>query len=214
MLRECSREALETLSNVKQHFRYQKEEFIIREGEASLGVYFVSNGVVKAQLAGSGGRPLILWLGSAGILFGHRQDEALTVNPYSVVAVEDTGVCFVPAADYKMLNETYPDFHRQILHVYLKELQQSEKRSLLLAQKNVRQKVADALLHVAQAYQYVRSTNGVRVQLERQDMADLAGTTKEQVSKVLFELKEEGVIRFRAKHFEYMNTDALQALAG
>lgn len=213
LLRNCSREALDVLSDVKQHYRYEKDEPIIREGELNEGVYFVSNGVVKAQVAGSGGKPLILWLGSAGILFGHRHDESMTTHPYSVVAVENTGVCFVPASDYRMLNETYPDFRREILHVYLKELQQAEKRSLLMAQKTVRQKVADALLHIAQAYGYFSGGAGFRMHLERQDMADLAGTTKEQVSKVLFEFKEEGLVLFRAKQFDYLNISALQAIA-
>jgi DNA-binding transcriptional regulator YhcF (GntR family) len=43
-------------------------------------------------------------------------------------------------------------------------------------------------------------------------MADMAGTTKEQVSKTLAELMNQGLIRCRAKHFKYIDREGLSAL--
>jgi hypothetical protein len=44
-------------------------------------------------------------------------------------------------------------------------------------------------------------------------MADLAGTTKEQVSRILADFEKEQLIRFRAKHFKFMSVDKLRHLA-
>ena len=44
-------------------------------------------------------------------------------------------------------------------------------------------------------------------------MADLAGTTKEQVSRILADFDQEELIRFRAKHFKYIAVDKLRQIA-
>ena len=44
-------------------------------------------------------------------------------------------------------------------------------------------------------------------------MADLAGTTKEQVSRILADFEKEQLIRFRAKHFKFISVDKLRQLA-
>jgi len=44
-------------------------------------------------------------------------------------------------------------------------------------------------------------------------MADLAGTTKEQVSRILADFEKEQLIRFRAKHFKFISIDKLRHLA-
>jgi len=54
---------------------------------------------------------------------------------------------------------------------------------------------------------------GIRVHIDRQEMADLAGTTKEQVSRVLADFDQEELIRFRAKHFKYIAVDQLKNIA-
>jgi CRP/FNR family transcriptional regulator len=200
------------LSDAKDHRVFKKGDVILREGDESRGLFFIQNGVVKVQLNGVLGRPLILRLSGQGAHFGHRITPGSRQSPYSVVAVEDTSICFVSNENYQKLASGHAEFQNEIVASYLNELQQVEARTLLLAHKTVRQKVADALLKVAAAYRYQHNASGIRVHLDRQDMADLAGTTKEQVSKILFEFKEEGFLRFRAKHFKYMDTTALQRL--
>lgn len=212
-LQNCHKQTLDVLSDAKRHWIFQKGETILQEGEESGGLYFIQNGVVKVQLNGVTGRPLILRLSGQGEHFGHRRTAGIAINPYSVVAVEETSVCFVTNEDYQRLHDNYAEFQKEIVSSYLKELQQVEARTLLLAHKSVRQKVADVLLKIAAAYHYLPNASGIRVHLDRQEMADLAGTTKEQVSKVLFDFKNEGLIRFRAKHFKFIDTIALQQIA-
>ena len=155
---------------------------------------------------------MILRLSGQGEHFGNRSCLGGNASPYSVVAVEDTSICFVTCEDYLKLANDHEAFQKEIMASYLKELQQVESRALLLAHKNVRQKVADVLLKIAAVYQYRHHASGIRVGLHRQDMADLSGTTKEQVSKVLFDFQREGLFRFRARHFKYMDTAALRQM--
>jgi CRP-like cAMP-binding protein len=59
----------------------------------------------------------------------------------------------------------------------------------------------------------IRSTEVKLLQIAQQEMADLAGTTKEQVSRVLADFDQEQLIRFRAKHFKYIAMDKLREIA-
>lgn len=211
-LQHCHGQTLEDLSAAKRTLFFKRGETILQQGEGSNGLYFLQSGVVKLQLTGSGSRPLILWLYGPGRHFGHRRHSSNGTNPYTVTAVEDTVVCFVPNPAYQHLHNRHAGFENQIIASYLTELQQAEARTLLLAYKSVREKVADVLLQIATAYGD-QVTTGIRVHLNRQEMADLAGTTREQVCKVLLEFKNEGLIYFRAKHFRMMHTAALQQLA-
>lgn len=211
-LQKCYKQTLEELSDAKYHHVFKRGETILQEGEESKGLFFIQNGVVKVQLNGVTGRPLILRLSGQGEHFGDRIVHHRAANPYSVVAVEDTAVCFVRNEDYLKLNEAHEEFRKEVIASYLKELQQVEVRSLLLAHKTVRQKVADVLLKIADAYCYRHNGPGIRVHLDRQEMADLAGTTKEQVSKILFDFKSEGLLGFRAKHFTFIDRIALEGI--
>jgi CRP-like cAMP-binding protein len=52
-----------------------------------------------------------------------------------------------------------------------------------------------------------------KLNIDRQEMADLAGTTKEQVSRILADFDHEELIRFRAKHFKYIAIDKLRQIS-
>jgi CRP/FNR family transcriptional regulator, polysaccharide utilization system transcription regulator len=209
MMKRCDDQALEVLSDLKQYFFYRRGECIIREGEENKGCFFIASGVVKMEINGRSGRPLILHLCGAGDHFGHRLSPDLNTNPYTVKAVEDTAACFLSPTDFNRMNQQHQSFQKEIIHSYIKELSLVESRSLHLAQKTVKQKVADALLKIASVYHYQHNASGIRVHLDRQDMADMAGTTKEQVSKFLIEFMEEGWVRFHAKHFKFIDVERL-----
>jgi CRP/FNR family transcriptional regulator, polysaccharide utilization system transcription regulator len=211
-LKDCSKDVLEEISDLKQHFTFERGALIVRENEAIQGVYFISTGVAKVMLNGVEGRPLIIRLLQPGEVFGHRINVKHKLHPASIVAIEKTNVCFVPLSSFLKFFNSDQTFAQGVINQYLNDVREVELRTLYLAHKTVRQKVAGAMLQIAKAYQYQHNAKGIRIHLERQEIADLASTTKEQVSKILYDLKEEGFINFRAKHFKFLHTEALQQI--
>jgi CRP-like cAMP-binding protein len=211
-LKDCSKDVLEEISDLKQHFTFERGELIVRENEEIKGVYFISTGVAKVLLNGIQGRPLIIRLLQPGEVFGHRINANHRTHPASIVAIEKTNVCLVPLSCFLKFFHQDKIFMQGVINQYLNDAREVELRTLYLAHKTVRQKVAGAMLQIAKAYQYQHDAKGIRIHLERQEIADLASTTKEQVSKILFDLKEEGLLNFRAKHFKYLDTVALQQI--
>lgn len=82
-----------------------------------------------------------------------------------------------------------------------------------MATMTVPEKVADALLIMYEAYGSKGSSRTLNLTLSRQDIANLAGTTKEQVSKAISDLKSQGIIEAKGKHINLVDLDALSVIA-
>ncbi|MEY2647518.1 MAG: hypothetical protein RL282_231, partial [Bacteroidota bacterium] len=135
------------------------------------------------------------------------------LQPYTATAVEDTRVCFIELGFFRNLVQKNELLQEEIRKIFLKEIRSTEVKLLQIAQQTVREKVAGIIVHLAETYNYKQTGMGIKVHIDRQEMADLAGTTKEQVSRVLADFDQEQLIRFRAKHFKYIAMDKLRQIA-
>ena len=102
---------------------------------------------------------------------------------------------------------------KEVNSVFLSEIRQNEERLLQIAHLNVKEKVAEILVHLAEAYNYREGGPAIRVHVNRQDMANFAGTTKEQVSKIIAQFSNEQLVRCRAKQFQFFNIEGLKKVA-
>lgn len=213
ILDNCDRETLTSISTYKLSKSLQKGEKLFSEGDPIQGVCFIKKGFLKVELNGKQGRPLILRIAGRGTIFGHRLNTRHPSYSCSATAVSDVLYCYIPFDLFGDIAEKSPTLKGQIINQFLDELELIEKKAINLAHKSVREKVAEALLMIAEAYQYEEKKQSFRISLCRQDIADLAGTTKEQVSKILKDFEKEGLIKCAAKKFSYLNTTRLWSIS-
>ena len=197
----------------KHHYEFKKGEMIFREGDEISGIYFIQSGVIKLEMNAETERPFILRLIGPSHTMGHRFLSYTGLQPYTATAVEDSRVCFIELGFFKNLVQKNELLQEEIRKIFLREIRSTEVKLLQIAQQTVREKVAGILVHLAETYNYKQTSMGIRVHVDRQEMADLAGTTKEQVSRILADFDQEQLIRFRAKHFKYIATDKLREIA-
>lgn len=197
----------------KHHYEFKRGEMLFKEGDEINGLYFIQSGVIKLEMNAEKQRPFILRLIGAGSTLGHRFLSYTGLQPYTATAVEDCRVCFVELGFFKNLVQKNELLQEEIRKIFLKELRETEIKLLQIAQQTVREKVAGILVHLAETYGYKQTGMGIKVHVDRQEMADLAGTTKEQVSRILADFDQEQLIRFRAKHFKYIAVDKLRQMA-
>ncbi len=212
ILNSCDTATLTAISTYKLPRSLQKGERLFSEGDPIRGVCFIKQGFLKVELNGKAGRPLILRIAGKGTVFGHRLNATHSCHTSSATAVSEVLYCYIPYELFGEIAEKSPRLKQQIVNQFLEELELVEKKALNLAHKTVREKVAEALLLLVDAYQYEEKKRCFRTSLCRQDIADLAGTTKEQVSKTLKDFEKEGLIKCSAKKFSYLDTTALRAL--
>jgi CRP-like cAMP-binding protein len=213
VLQNCSPSCLSEISAVKRCFVYVKGQRILMQGTEAEGVYFINTGKVKVFKSDKEDKQLILRFAKAGEILGFCNMDGHTEQPISAMALDDTIICYLDNKDFLNIIKDNPELALGLLKFYNKELSNAEDKSLKLARMNVPAKVADALMTMYEAY----GTNGknltLNLALSRQDIANLAGTTKEQVSKTLSELKSKGIIRTKGKQIDILNLDQLQDIA-
>jgi CRP/FNR family transcriptional regulator len=197
----------------KHHYEFKRGEMLFREGDEINGMYFIQSGVIKLEMNAETQRPFILRMIGPGQTMGHRFLNYTGLQPYTATAIEDTRVCFIELGFFKNLLQKNDLLQEEIRKIFLKEMRTTEIKLLQIAQQTVREKVAGILVHLAETYNYKQTGMGIRVHIDRQEMADLAGTTKEQISRILADFDHEQLIRFRAKHFKYIAVDQLREIA-
>ncbi|HRO45683.1 Crp/Fnr family transcriptional regulator [Agriterribacter sp.] len=213
ILNSCDTHTLTAISTYKLSKSLQKGERLFSEGDPVLGVCFIKKGFLKVELNGKQGRPLILQIAGRGAVFGHRANAGHRCHTSSAIAVSDVLYCYIPYDLFDEIADKSPVLKQQIINQFLNELQLVEKKAVNLAHKTVREKVAEALLLLAEAYQYEEKKQSFRISFCRQDIADLAGTTKEQVSKILKDFEKEKLIKCAAKKFSYLHTGMLRSIS-
>lgn len=213
ILNNCGKDDLRAISITKEPKSLVKGENLFTEGDLKRGVCFIKRGFLKIELNRKTGHPLILRIVGKGSILGHRINSGHMFYPYTATAVSDVEYCFITYNQFQEIMKKSTLLRQQLVNQFLNEIESAEKRALFLAHKTVRQKVAEALLALANVYEYTEGKQTFKISMGRQDIADLAGTTREQVSKTLRDFEKEGYIRFNAKKFSYLNISLLQNIS-
>jgi CRP-like cAMP-binding protein len=206
--KHCQDEGAETFLSKKNTISYRKTQNIIIEGSHVNGLYFVFSGKVKVLNTGIHGREQILRLANKGEIVGMRGFSTHQYFPIGAVALEETQVCIFRLDIMKEMLLALPRLSYDFISLYAEELNRSETKVRMLAHMNVREKVVDALLYVNRKF---GQKNGyLRIMLSRKEIADFAGTTEEQVIRVISALKKEELIVCDGKKLGIPDVDILK----
>ena len=205
----CEPEHLGQSGLISRQTGFRRGDVIHRAGDRIQYIHFIRSGLLKMEAVQPIGRNLILRLHGRGGIIGQRALWGAKRYTDTAVAVEEGDFCAFDMDALKGLYEKNTQLQVGLHRMMVEELEEAETRMMQMACLNVRQKVAQMLLTMAQKYGYAGHGEAIYVHLGRQDMADMAGTTKEQVSKVLADLESEGLLRFSAKHFHYFDLEGL-----
>jgi len=195
----------------KQQADYLNEQYIIREGDPIIGIYFVQKGKVKIFSCGLNSTPQIVRLVHSGesLCFrGYGRKTYLTNS----VTLEDSRICFFDEKDFmKICDLSVLSMH---LVTYLgHELEIAEKRLKYLMQMNVREKTAEALLFMKKSFG-VNKNNELNVYMSRKDIAHIAGTSEEIIIRQLSDFEKEKLImrKYRGTRIALLDEKRLEQL--
>lgn len=207
----CTGNALAEISAAKNQDFYRKGDSIFREGNTMLGIHFIQKGGVKVVTPNINGREQIVRLASDGNILGHR---VLGNDKYyfNAVALMDTTVCFVETSVFKDTCMNSPDFAYGLILFYALELRRTELRVKYQAQMNIREKVAESFVYLHEIFGTNPKTKTLNVEFNRQELADAAGTTSEQVSRQLNDFEEEKLIARKKREIQILNIKGLQKI--
>ncbi len=177
----------------------KKGQQIFIEGMPVSGIYFILSGKVRIHKSGPGGKQQVIRLSKEGDILGHRGIGVRNIYPVGAIALEDTTVCYLETKHFFQILKRDSRLTFQLMLTYAKELQKTENHVRNQAMMSIREKVVYALQMIADLYG-ITSAGEILGKLSRKDIADIAGTNKEQVSRVITELKNDQIITIEGKH--------------
>lgn len=193
----------------KNSFSCKKSQQFIVEGAPIQGLYFIYKGKVKTVKTGINGKEQIVRFTTNGDTIGFRGFGTSKRYFIGAYALEDTILCNFSNDDMLQILRDIPELTFDMMLFYADELNKSENNIRKLAQMNVRERVIDTLLYIYR--KFGQNNSVIAVDLSRKEIADFAGTTEEQVIRVLSSLKKESLIQTVGKRIGLMNVEKLKA---
>ncbi len=188
---------------------FKKGQVIFSEGGHPLGLFCINDGKVKIEHSGVDGKEQIVRMAKGGDVLGYRALLSNERYNASAVALDDTDVCFIPKDPFFNVLKTNPGLSLDIIKMLSSELRKAEETITDLAQKPVRERMAEALLFLKETYGFEEDGQTINVILSREDIANLVGTATETAIRLLSEFKKDGIVESVGKKLRIANIEKL-----
>jgi len=174
---------------------YQKNEIIFREGSYPSGIFFIKEGKVKKYKAVEGSGEQIIYVANAGEFIGYHAVLAEERYPDSAAALEHSIIAFIPNEDFLAVLKRSPVLSARLLKVLSHEFTVLANTLTLFSKRAVRERFALQLIVLREKYKSnFQPGMPVRINLSREDLASLVGTTRENIVRILSDFKEQGIL--------------------
>ena len=193
----------------KSCMSYKKGQVIFNEGGHPLGLFCVNDGKVKIEHTGQDGKEQIVRMAKGGDVLGYRALLSSERYNASAVALDDTDVCFIPKDSFFGVLKSNPNLSLEIIKMLSTELRKAEQSITDLAQKPVRERMAEALLFLKETYGFEGDEATINVVLSREDIANLVGTATETAIRLLSEFKKDGIVESAGKKIKIIDNEKL-----
>ena len=127
----------------------------------------------------------------------------------SAVALEDTKICFIPKELFVNVLKLDTGLAFEMMKLLSDELHKAEIKLTHLAQKPIRERLAETLLFIKETYGFEEDGITLNVRLSREEIANLVGTATESAIRLLSEFKKDGMVELDGKKIKILSQKQL-----
>ena len=206
-----SKEDYNKYIEAKKTVFFNKGEALFEEGSNVDGIYFIENGTAKLYKLGFNRKEQILRFIKEGDIIGYRAlliDEAYQAT---AEAMSDLQAIFIPSDVFLHLLEVDSRLSYTMLQKISFELGESSNTVTFLAQKTVRERLAEVLLLLEQKLG-TDPEGFIKISLTREEIANLIGTATESAIRLISEFKQDDYIAVEGRNIKILNHEKLKKL--
>lgn len=205
-----SQEHIEKIAELTITRNYKKDMLIFVEGEPGEAFYFIKKGNVKVYRSYPDGREHILSILGEGNVFAEATLFTGISYPASASAYEDCTIGMIKNSDMENMVVNTPTLALALIKVMSQKLIFSQQKIRDLTFSDVFARTAAELLKLSE--QFGKEDKGevkITVEFSRQQLAELVGTTRETISRVISKFKKEKAIREEGNNIVITDSDKL-----
>lgn len=205
-------EDLESISNISLERSYKKNMIVFMEGEPGEAFYYIKSGKVKIFRTYEDGKEHIVTICTEGDVFGEATLFSNSPYPASAAIYEDSVIGIIKNSHLEALVQNNTELALRIIKILAKKLIFAQQKIKDLAFNDVFARIASQILKLGKEYGS-SSEKGIRIDIElsRQELADMVGTTRETVSRAIGRFKKEKSLTEEKDRLVILNFEKLKA---
>lgn len=210
---ELPNETLEKIEKIGTRKNYKKNDVILMEEESGTALFVIITGKVKVARSSSDGREVILTILSNSDFFGEMAILDGLTRSATVVAIGETELFLLQRNDFMNLLREHPEISITLLQELTRRLRAADMKIKALSLKDAEGKVATVILQLADDVGKIKQG---RVEIDKlplqQDLANMAGTSRETISRTLHSFAKKGLIELEGSKLRILDYEKFKGM--
>jgi CRP-like cAMP-binding protein len=208
IFRHLAPDELEKVTFDKSIEQYKRGATIYREGSRINGCYCIQKGIIKVFKTGIDGKEQIIRFARSGDIIGFRSVLSNELACTTAEVLYDASLCYIPGETLVYLVKHNSNFSMELMQLTCKELDEANAYIMDIAQKTVRERLAEILIHLKNDFGLDES-NILQISLTREELANIVGTATESVIRLLSEFKHDQLIELNGRKIRILDEAGL-----
>lgn len=210
LFNSLTEDELHQINKDRYSVRFHKGEVILKQGTSAGYLLSLIEGFAKMYIEGDHGRNLILDFIKPPRMLGGPGAQIDGKHRYSVVAIEETLVCFIDLESFRKVFASSSKFAEQFLIHCSGNYLAALDRMVGISQKQMHGRMADALIHLSKD---IYRSKTIGEEISRQDIAEYTCMSKDSAIRVLKEFERDQILSLHGKQVEVLDSDRLREIA-
>ncbi len=210
LFKGLNQEQLGCIKSKSTLYTYPRGSILFVEGQETNGTYIVLSGLIKVVKLHKEGREKTLAILRRGDILGEMTLFETTARSANAETMEESTVLYIPNADFKQLLLDIPQLALEVIGILADRLRHTDQQIQELLFFNARGRIICNLLHLAAGHGIIENNLiKISLRLTHAELANLVGVSRETVTKVLDDLKKDGLIKIKNRQLWLLNTEEL-----
>jgi len=193
---ELSETQLDEITKISVKQVYKKDNMVLIEEEIGSTMFIILFGRVKISRISDEGREVILSILVDGDFFGEMSILDGQTRSANAVTLEDTELLIIRRENFLQMLHDYPQVAINLLKELAHRLRRSDSQIKSLSLQNALGKVASTILRIADDSGIIKQGQVEIAHMPpQQDLANMAGTSRETISRVIKSLNQLGYVK-------------------
>jgi CRP/FNR family transcriptional regulator len=203
-------EELRQISDTLVVKRYRKNEIILQEEDTSEYMYMILTGKVKVVQTTEDGKEILLAIHQSGDFFGEMSLIDGKTSPATVIATADSTAAIISKKDFNSLIISQKKVLDNLLLILCSRHRESWDKIQMLNYKNASHRIKILFLMLSDKYgEKTQEGITINMKLTHQEIAEMAGMTRETVTRVIDRWQRDGEINVLKNKFIHLSTNFL-----
>lgn len=205
---------MQEMDKITRMEEVKKRQPLYLPGDPSSNVYLLKKGRVKIANTAPSGKEVTFEILEPGEVFGELEVLEDAPRATSAEALDDTLICVIPRKDFDQYLAMHPNVTVKLTKLIGLRLKKIQSRVEDLVFRDVPARLAHLLLELSKT-DGVADKQGIRLRakLTHQEMANLIGCSRETVSTIMGQFRDQGLIHMDGRTITLLKPEALSHLA-